>query len=77
MGMWEFTLVFLFLSGGALSALGKLIPFKWFGNGDVWGDWVESYEVRVWLKSWGKSLVVNFRPPCQGSYGIFQILLCV
>lgn len=50
-GMWEFALVFPFLSGGALSALGELIPFKCFGDGDIWGDCVKSYEMRAWLKS--------------------------
>lgn len=70
--MWEFALVFLFLSGGALSALGELIPFKWFGNGDIWGDCVKSYEVRAWLKSWGEGVVVNFGPPGQGSYRHFS-----
>lgn len=68
-GIWEFALVFPFLSSGALSALEELIPFKCFRDDDVWGDCVKSCEMRAWLKSWGKSWS---RPPGQWSLQVFS-----
>lgn len=67
MGMWEFGLVFPFLSGRVLFALREMIPFKWLGNGDVWGDFDRSYEVRTWIKCLSERWVINFRPIPQGA----------
>lgn len=55
-----------------LFALREMIPFKWLGNGDVWGDFDRGYEVRTWIKCLGERWVINFRPIPQGAYRHFK-----
>lgn len=68
--MWEFAMVFLFLSGGCLSILGELIPFKCFGNGGIWGGCIKSYEVRAGLKA-GQGLGRKLQAPWSKFFGYF------